>query len=118
MRMANNKLLSWGDVESVAYEAFAIWGNHTKELEFAKEAWQKLSEQNLTSYSTELERSEVIFRFFALTGIYHGFCEKAFDEKVDCEFNYWAETLNLEHFVVGRYFEKIKKDNNNEVDIE
>jgi hypothetical protein len=93
--------VDWAEVESVARLAFNIWIAQP-ELVWAKHAWQVLANAKLTTYQTELERYQVLFRLLVLGGIYSDFCDAAWDEYSEPSYSYWAEPLELDPFILGQ----------------
>ena len=74
------------------------------ELTWAKSAWQLLTDAKLTTYRSELERYEVLFRLLVLAGIYSDFCDAAWEERSDPDYSSWAEPLKLEPFLLGQLY--------------
>jgi len=93
--------VDWADVESVARLAFNVWVDQP-ELTWVKRASQVLTNAKLTTYQTELERYQVLFRLLALGGIYSDFCDAAWEEYSEPSYSDWAEPLELNPFVLGQ----------------
>jgi hypothetical protein len=96
----------WENVGESADKAFSVFLPQVG-LKWARNAWAILSKSGLTSYSTEIERYAVLFRFLVLAGIYRDFCDAAFDEHSYLEYDYWAEPLELDSALV---FQMVGKD--------
>lgn len=94
-------VLTWDELREVANEAFNVWFGHP-ELRWAEEAWGILAAAGLTSYTTPLEYCRVCIRFFSLAAFYHDFCYHGFDEEVDPDYVWWANTLELHPFYIGQ----------------
>jgi hypothetical protein len=76
--------MDWEQVAEAAGEAFSIWVGQP-ELQWARAAWERLGRAGLTGCADELERSRAQVRFLALCGIYHDFCDVAWEESVEPE---------------------------------
>jgi len=97
--------VSWGEVKDAASLVFNIWVGQP-ELAWAQRAWQILNEAKLTTYSSELERYEVLFRLLVLGGIYSDFCDAAWEYYEPAYFS-WAEPLELESFFLGQLYSRL-----------
>jgi hypothetical protein len=93
--------LDWADFEEVAAQAFSIWVGQP-ELRWAREAWEILGRAGLSRYHGERERATVAIRFLALAGFYHDFCEIAWEEYSEPEYDEWATSLGVSPFRVGQ----------------
>lgn len=83
--------VEWEDIETIARELFKIWEGRP-ELSWARHAWGALDSAGLTSYSTEVERSQCLIRLLVLAAIYHEFCVRAFGEG---DSGGWQEVVDL-----------------------
>ncbi len=102
----DKECVNWEDVACAGDDIFNVWfGN--PELQWAKVAWQKLREAGLTTYGSEIERHVVLCRLLVFGGIYHDFCRMAWDEWPDRPYGYMAEELELDHFILGRLYERL-----------
>jgi hypothetical protein len=71
--------LDWDEVAEIAGDLFDVQGRPGG-LQWAKSAWQVLSEAGLNRYLLEVGRTVCILRFIALFALYSEFCVRAFDE--------------------------------------
>lgn len=98
--------ISWEAVQDTGKLIFSIWVGQA-ELVWARSAWQALTEANLTTYSDESGCHTVLFRLLVLGGIYADFCGAAWDEYSEpCYWN-WAQSLELDLFVLGQLYERL-----------
>src|SRR4051794_17186524 len=95
---------NWSEFAGAAADIFDVWLGGS-ELEWAEQTWGKLSRAGLTTYDTELERTEVCIRFMTLGMIYLRFCHLAWEEDVDFSFMDWASDLDIQPFHLGRLLE-------------
>jgi hypothetical protein len=106
--------VSWDEIKDTASLAFNIWMGQP-ELAWAKKAWLVLTEAKLTTYKSEFERYEVLFRLLVLGGVYSDFCDAAWEQCSDPTYSYWAETLELDPFILGQLYAKLpESDSENE----
>src|SRR6059036_2580072 len=92
--------VSWSELASTAGIAFCIWMDQP-ELQCAERAWESLNGAGLASYQNRRERYAVTLRFLALAGIYHDFCQVAWDELTAPDYREWADELGLGAFQIG-----------------
>lgn len=93
--------ITWNDLEEIGKLAFDVWVDQP-ELNWAKEAWDRLTENGLTKYTDEVEKTEVRIRFLALAGLYHDFCYKAWNED-DCPmYRLWADEMKISGVQLGQ----------------
>ena len=78
-----------------------MW-THRRELDWAREAWQRLTDAGLTGYTTERERCAVGMRFLALAQIYLDWCIRADDFREDDQLESWAYELGIGTFHLGQ----------------
>lgn len=72
--------LDWDEITEIAGDLFDVQDGGLGGLQWAKSAWEVLSEAGLTRYFLEVERTVCILRFIALFAFYSEFCVRAFDE--------------------------------------
>ncbi len=99
-------IVPWDEVQGAASLAFHTWAEQP-ELAWAKSAWQVLTEAKLTTYRSELERYEVLFRLLVLGGIYSDFCDAAWEERSDPDYSSWAEPMKLDSFLLGQLYARL-----------
>lgn len=92
--------LTWEFLSNPAREIFNIW-MWGQDYEWARQAWNKLETQNLTTYETEIEKYVILIRFLTLGTVYHEFCEIAFDESADIEYLDWLGAFEDEGVYIG-----------------
>ena len=97
--------VSWEDLREKHF-MFHVWRDG-KELEWAKDAWIRLSAAGLTSFETENERTQVCVRLMVLAEAYETFAEITFEESANKDVLDWAEGLHLQPFHVGRWIGEI-----------
>jgi hypothetical protein len=96
--------LDWESVEAAALLAFDIWVGQP-ELAWAKKAFSFLPGQGLSRNNDSFNEHVAIFRFLVLAGIYHDFCDAAWDETSWITYAEWCEPFEvLDRFVVGQLF--------------
>ena len=81
--------------------AFSIWVDHP-ELKWAKQSWNLIVRAGLANFSNEIERCRAALRFLAMCGLYHDFCEVAWEETSYPEYAEWAEKLEIGIFRVDQ----------------
>ena len=91
--------LDWVDIQESATNMFNIWDDQP-ELKWVEEAWLKLESQKLTEYNNELEKYIVLIRLITLATLYHEFCEHAFDEPGNIDYDSWVHFLEKEDFAL------------------
>jgi hypothetical protein len=96
----------WDDVKDTASLAFHVWVEQP-ELAWAKSAWQVLTIAELTTYRSELERYEVLFRLLVLGGIYSDFCDTSWEERSDPDYSSWAQPMKLDPFLLGQLYARL-----------
>jgi hypothetical protein len=101
-----SQVISWHDVEAAADTIFCLYSDRRHELSWARVAWETLVSAGLARYSSSVERHQVLFRLLALGGIYNDFC-LASDVGFEYEYLYWTDELEIDHFVVGRIYERL-----------
>jgi hypothetical protein len=108
----------WADIEDFARELFHVWSGDG-DLGWAKTAWQALERAEMTSYTTEAERTVCMVRLIALNALYREFCVRAFDEGSSGE---WQEAVTsnllgdyprLDAFTLGQLAERLQIDVDN-----
>ena len=99
--MSERSVAWWEDVSREAESMFRVWTDG-RELDWAKKSWDALSKRGLTSYSNQIEWTQVMVRLMALAAIYRDFCELAFDEIHEPEHLFWASELSLSTFRVAQ----------------
>ncbi len=100
---SESNTLTWSDVEDaaeLAFRGFEHPGLEFGALEWAKQAWERLIQAGLATYSIndELERSQVVIRFLALADFYLEFCSVAWEESHEPNYRLWADTLEIIHY--------------------
>lgn len=95
--------IGWDDLKEAAKIVFSVRIDQP-ELQWAKDAWGILDKHKLNAYTDEFERHEVIFRFLVLGGSYHDFCNVAWQEYSYYEYSDWAESFDLNPFIIGQLF--------------
>ena len=93
--------LSWDEVEAAVEEDFELWTGPL-EVQWIKLAWSTLAESGATSFSTKIERTQVVIRFLALVSIYRDFCWVAWQSRCELDYYEWAEALESSPFRVGQ----------------
>lgn len=93
--------MTWEDLEQIAKVAFDVWVGQP-ELNWAKEAWARLSKKGLTHYTDELEKTEVKIRFLALAGLYHDFCYKGWGETSYPMYRTWIHEMEISGVRLGQ----------------
>jgi hypothetical protein len=101
--MSNSDLdkLSWDEIEAAVEEDFELWIGPL-EVQWIKLAWSTLAESGATSFSTQIERTQVVIRFLALVSIYRDFCWVAWQSRCEVDYYEWAEALESSPFRVGQ----------------
>lgn len=100
----NKEQLNWNDIKTAASSMFNIMGTN-KEVAFAENVWQKLSELNLTSYSNHLELIKLKIQFVALGVLYKDFCKVTFEKQTAFNYNDLLKVLNIDEFTLGRFYQ-------------
>jgi hypothetical protein len=93
--------MDWEQIKPIAMNVFRVWSDGG-DLAWAEQAWNILSESGLTDYDDELERTQVIIRFLALTDFYYGFCTGFRQEYLEPEFWDWATQFKVKSFQLGQ----------------
>ena len=106
--------LTWPDISDAASAMFNIMGNN-KEVAFAQNVWQKLSELNLTSYSNNLELIKLKILFLALGDLYKDFCKVAFEKQTKFAYNDLLKKMNIDEFTLGRFYQSSIKPKENKL---
>ena len=78
MKDSPSVFLKYEDVSDI-FDAGRIWCNSYEQYWY-QYAWSILLEQNLTCYSTEIERYKIMFHAFTLIDIYNELCNATFGE--------------------------------------
>lgn len=108
----------WEDIEKFASELFHVWMGGG-DLEWAKTAWEALTQAGMTTYTSEVERTVCMVRLIALSALYREFCVRAFDEGSSGE---WQEVVGsellgnypqLDAFTLGQLAERLQIDVDN-----
>lgn len=86
------RVVTWDAVAPAAEEAFNIWVGQP-EIAWARKAWQVLGDAGLTTYISESEHNEVLFRFLVLAALYHDYCKAAWEEESGLHFADWAAAM-------------------------
>jgi hypothetical protein len=94
-------VLDWNQVKGAAEAAFAVWEDGG-ELLWAKDVWERAVAAGIAAYINEIKRHRVAILFLGLGGLYRDFCSLAWDEADEPTYSCWAETLELDHFVLGQ----------------
>jgi hypothetical protein len=94
-------VIAWDELEEIGKLAFDVWVDQP-ELNWAKEAWARLSEKGLTRYADELEKTEVKMRFLALAGLYHDFCYKGWGETSCPMYRMWIDEMEISGVRLGQ----------------
>lgn len=100
--------LTWFDVKDVASSMFNIMGNG-KEIVFAENVWQKLSELGLTSYSNNFERVKIAILFFAIGDLYRDFCTLVYDKNTKFAYSDLLIKMNIDELTLGRFYQEYIK---------
>lgn len=107
---ATMEQVEWEEVRMLSQDLFHVWAEGSEQA-WAEYAWGALTNRRLTGYRSELERTAVILRLFALSIIYQGFCAKAFDEGSEAELPaFFGDFGLLETFSLGRLAERAGLD--------
>jgi hypothetical protein len=106
--------LTWFDVKDSASYMFNIMGTN-KEIAFAQNVWQKLSELKLTSYSNKLELIKLKVIFVALGVFYKDFCKVTFEKQTEFNYNGLLKMLNIDEFTLGRFYQLTIKPKENKL---
>lgn len=101
----DKKQLTWFDVKDSASSMFNIMG-HKKEIGFAENVWQKLSELELASYSNDFERVKITILFFALADLYRDFCNLVYDKHSKFIYDDLLKQMNVDEFTLGRFYQE------------
>ncbi|HMN24812.1 MAG: hypothetical protein IT276_08370 [Ignavibacteriaceae bacterium] len=102
------ELLTWPEISDAAASMFNIMGNN-KEVGFAENVWQKLSELNLTSYSNNLELIKLKILFVAFSVLYKDFCNVVYDKHNIFKYGDLLKMINIDEFTLGRFYQEILK---------
>lgn len=108
------KQLTWNKIKAVAPLMFNIMGTN-KEIAFAHNVWQKLSQLNLTAYSTNLELVKLKIQFVALGVLYKDFCKVTFEKQTAFNYNDLLKVLNIDEFTLGRFYQETIKPRENKL---
>jgi hypothetical protein len=99
--------LDWKSVEPAAVLGFDIWTGHP-ELAWAKTAFGYLPGHGLSPDNAPFNDHIAIFRFLVLIGIYHDFCEAAWDQTSWISYSEWCEPFHgIDRFVIGQLFSQL-----------
>lgn len=106
--------LDWAYVEPAAKLALEIWVGQP-ELDWAKKAFAYLPGQGSLGTNDTVKKHVAIFRFLVLIGIYHDFCEVAWEQTSYISYAEWCEPLQgLDRFVVGQLSARLPEWQNEE----
>lgn len=100
--------LTWFDVKDAAFSMFNIMGN-SKEIGFAENVWQKLSELGLTSYSNNFERVKIAILFYAFGDLYKDFCNLVYDKYTNFAYGDLLMKMNIDELTLGRFYQECIK---------
>ncbi len=98
--MSSSTSITWEQLEVAAEEAFRVFG--ASEMRWARQTWELLAEQGLTSAADELARHRVGIRFLTLARIYHDFCYHAWKREIEPRLADWAYYLELQPLRIGQ----------------
>ena len=104
----NKEQLTWFDVKDAASSIFNVMGNN-KEIGFAENVWQKLSELGLTTYSNNFERVKIAILFFALGDLYRDFCNLVYDKYTKFAYSDLLKMINIDELTLGRFYQEYIK---------
>lgn len=110
----NKEQLTWLDVNDAAYSMFNIMGN-SREIGFAENTWQKLSELGLTSYSNNFEKIKIKILFFSLGDLYRDFCNLVYDKSFKFKYSDLIRMMDIDVFTLGRFYQEIIKPKENKL---
>jgi hypothetical protein len=82
--------LDWSEMAEIAENLFDVQDGGSGGFQWARLAWQLLSEVGLNRYVLEVERTVCILRFIALSAFYSEFCVRAFDEGAAGDWEYFG----------------------------
>jgi hypothetical protein len=116
--IADSKV-AWTDIPNGARDTlFRVWTD-ARELLWAEKCWGYLDKRGLTAYSNEIAKVRVLARLMSLAEIYREFCDRAWEERYDCELAVWASEIGLNRFrvaqCVGSTFEELSRDDEDEL---
>jgi len=94
----------WDNIFEWVPSILNVWvGN--PEHKWLRQAWEGLTDQGLTTYSTDLERHIVLIRLLTLAVMYEDFCYMAWRERYDRLFYDDFENLEMSAFRLGQLVE-------------
>ena len=99
-------------MEAAAQDAFRVWVGEP-DLQWARDAWQRLCSHGYADYQDEAERIRILIRFLALAGFYYDFCAVAFDESNSPLYATWQSFLGVE-----KALEAVQVDQEESVELE
>lgn len=106
--------LTWIEIIDAAISMFNIMGTN-KEVAFAQNVWDKLSELNLTSYSNNLELIKLKILFVAFADLYKDFCKVAYDKQTKFNYNDLLKLMDIDEFTIGRFYQAVIKPKENKL---
>ncbi len=114
IRFMLNETLTWIEIKAAAASMFNIMGNG-KEVIFAQNVWQKLSELGLTSYSNNFEQVKIKILFIAFGDLYKDLCIVAYGKHTTVNYDDLLKQLNIDEFTLGRFYQEIIKPKENKL---
>lgn len=106
--------VNWDILHNAASSMFNIMGTN-KEVAFAQNVWQKLSDSGLTSYSNNLELIKLKVIFVAFGVFYKDFCKVTFGKQTAFNYNDLLKMLNIDEFTLGRFYQETIKPKENKL---
>lgn len=78
--MSERQMVRWEDISRGGlHSLFHVWTD-SRQLQWAKKAWEALAKRGLTGYADEIEKTRVLLRLVTLGTFYREFCDLTWDE--------------------------------------
>jgi len=94
--------LAWEEIQAAARTIFKLF-SHGRELAWAQDSWQRLSDAGLTTYTGGAGRGRVAVRLLALGSLFWCWCKVVDWQETDHdELIWWADELDISTFRLGQ----------------
>jgi len=119
LRAMETHKVHWTDIRKGDRDTlFRVWTD-AHELLWAEKCWSLLDKHGLTSFSNDVSKAMVLVRLMSLAEIYREFCDRAWEERHDCELVVWASDIGLNRFriaqCVGPAFDESTEDDEDQL---
>lgn len=97
-----DKSLTWEEVDGTARAIFDLF-SHRRELDWARDAWERLAGAGLTTYTNGgADKSHVVIRLLALGEIFWDWCKVADWQDWETDLLDWADDAGIGAFRLGQ----------------